>query len=89
MDTRQRKGEEERNLEIVYRQSTVVKGTYPFLVHIGWGLNCNMRSRAAQHPSPMTRAANLRKITGLRLSAMGVSEKGKRTYPIEIFGWVS
>jgi len=41
------------------------KGTYPFIVQMGCGLNCNIKSLAAQHPRPMMRAANLRKITGL------------------------
>lgn len=58
----------EQSPEIDCRISEVVKGgkeTYPFIVQIGCGLNCNINSRAAQHPNPMTRAAILRKMTGL------------------------
>jgi len=58
----------EQSPEIDYLISEVVKGgkeTHPFIVQIGCGLNCNINSRAAQHPNPMIRAANLRKMTGL------------------------
>ena len=55
-----------QSLGIDYLISYVIKrGTYPFIVQIGCGLNCNIKSLAAQHPRPMMRAANLRKITGL------------------------
>jgi hypothetical protein len=43
---------------------------------MGCGLNCNMKSRAAQHPRPMIKAAILRKITGLvcQLSTQAISK---------------
>jgi hypothetical protein len=51
------------------------KGTYPFIVQIGCGLNCNIKSLAAQHPRPITRAAILRKITGLVRELCTAEEK--------------